>query len=220
LRGLAASPKKSWKTVGKKPVSGDIHYDGERSSTNKRRSAMKTLNLVLLAVMVAVTGYAQETKVEKPKALVKAQEAYEKEAARVLEPVNMAYLRTLESIKKDLGVRGDTAGMVAVQAAIDEVKEYLKSGTMTEGEAEKMVVGKWIIGRGNYKDSITLRSDGTCIDGGTGQGTWKIKNDALVLVFKVSDTRRDTWTAKFPLKPKMTILWSYDRKTWTFERDN
>jgi hypothetical protein len=102
---------------------------------------MKTPNLVLLAVMVAVTGYAQEVKEpEPPKALVKAKEAYRKEAARVLEPVNQNYLRTLESLKRDMGIKGDTAGMVAVQKEIDEVKEYLKNETMTVDP----IVGKWL----------------------------------------------------------------------------
>jgi hypothetical protein len=130
----------------------------------------------------------------------------------------MAYLRTLESIKKDLGVRGDTAGMVAVQAAIDEVKEYMEGSS--EDETEKMAVGTWTVVMGASRDSYTLRPDGTCISGGGVPGNWKIKNGALVMVVKVSDTRRDTWTAKLPLKPKMTILWSYDGKTWTFEKSN
>jgi hypothetical protein len=148
---------------------------------------MKTLNLVLLAVMVAVTGYAQETKVEKPKALVKAQEAYEKEAARVLEPVNLNYLKTLESIKRDLGVRGDTAGMVAVQAAIDEVKEYLKN------EPGDPFIGDWQ--RVGNPGGLTVNADGTFTKAPDGSsGRWEKKGSKYICHWQVGGSGDNTFT--------------------------
>jgi len=188
----------------------------ESQPRTERKAKMKTLTLVLLAVMVAVTGYAQETKVvEPPKALVKAQEAYEKEAARVLEPVNMAYLRTLESIKKDLGVRGDTAGMVAVQAAIDEVKEYLKNEAGTEDGAEKMVVGTWEMGgRNNYKDTLIVNADGTWTASSNGEtGKWKIKNGKWI----ITRGNNSYWSVALPLKKKMAVVSSF-AGDWSFEK--
>jgi len=164
-------------------VSGDIHYDGERISTaNERKAKMKTLNLVLLAVMVAVTGYAQETKVELPKALLKAQEAYRKEAASVLEPVNMNYLRTLESLKRDMGVKGDTVGMVAVQKEIDEIKEYLKNETGTEG----MLVGtKW---KKENQYVWEFRKNGVVFCPNNGHfAKWEIKGNDLTVSWDEKD---------------------------------
>jgi hypothetical protein len=203
--------KKILKNIGKRAVCGDIHDDGERISTNKRRSAMKTLTLTLLAVMV--TGYAQEAKVvEPPKALVKAQKDYEKECARALQPINQNYLKVLESLKRDLGIRGDTAGMVAVQAAIDEVKEYLEGSSADE--TEKMAVGTWAISHGSYHDSHVVRDDGTYTNVSTGTiGTWKIKNGQWVLRWG----KTQTWTANLPLKKEMSVK-REDGTVWTFEK--
>jgi len=177
------------KNVGKMSASGDIHYDGERISTaNERKAKMKTLTLVLLAVMV--TGYAQETKVvEPPKALLKAQKDYEKEAARVLEPVNLNYLKVLESIKRDLGIRGDTAGMVAVQKAIDEVKVYLKNEAGTD--AETAILGKWAW---DGKNTINITKDGQFTHPYWGKGTWEYNEHEKAYHLLWSNSANDALT--------------------------
>jgi hypothetical protein len=176
---------------------------------------MKTLNMVLLAVMVAVTGYAQEVKeTEPPKALVKAKEAYQKELKRVTDPVSRDYLRTLESLKKDMGTKGDTAGMVAVQKEIDEIKEYLKNETMTEDGAEKMMVGTWSIQAvTGHRDTLTFNADHTMRAGNNDHGTWKIKNGKLRATFVAGAY----FEALLPVKAKMTVSHSVSG-SWTFEK--
>jgi hypothetical protein len=122
--------------------------------------------LSLLAVLFATALSAQDAQEpQDPKALVKAREAYQKEIARVTAPVNQNYLQTLEALKRDFGTKGDTAGMVAVQKEIDEVKTYLKN---EPGTVDPMV-GKWLWdGR-----VMTFTADGKITNESGGSAKWK-----------------------------------------------
>jgi hypothetical protein len=104
--------------------------------------------------------------------------------------------------------------MVAVQAAIDEVKEYLKNEAGTEDGAEKMVVGTWEIGgRNNYKDTLIVNADGTWTTTSGDHGKWKIKNGKWIV------TRGDNnyFSVALPLKKKMAVVSSFPGD-WTFEK--
>jgi hypothetical protein len=135
--------------------------------------------LSLLAVLFATALSAQDAQEpQDPKALVKAREAYQKEIARVTAPVNQNYLQTLEALKRDFGTKGDTAGMVAVQKEIDEVKEYMVS------DFKGTVVGTWKFLRYVWE----IRKDGTVFCPTVNSfGNWKIKGDILTVMWGKED---------------------------------
>jgi hypothetical protein len=101
--------------------------------------------------------------------------------------------------------------MVAVQAAIDEVKEYLKNETGTE----EMLVGKWSTLRTSdgYRDALTFNADHTMRAGNNDHGTWKVKNGKWRAIFASGLS----FEALLPSKAKMMVSHS-DGSTWTFEK--
>jgi hypothetical protein len=190
------------KNLGKIALTGDIRSE-EELNQQKGNVKMKTLKVVLLAVMVAVTGYAQEVKeTEPPKALVKAREAYQKELKRVTDPVSRDYLRTLESLKKDFGTKGDTANMVAVQKEIDAVKEDMENGTGTEAEAEKFIIGQWRWQDGAYTSTILFASNHTLQVSNGDSGTWRVKDSKWILQFNGNGS---TCVVLLPLKNRVEV---------------
>jgi hypothetical protein len=112
-----------------------------------------------------------------------------------------------------MGVRGDTAGMVAVQAAIDEVKEYMEGNS---GDAEKMLVGTWSIQQAGTRYALTIKSDFTfkCGPAGNG-GMWKITDGK----WRATLHNGAYFETSLPIKAKMVVLQVGDAGgNWTFEK--
>jgi hypothetical protein len=77
------------------------------------------------------------------------------------------------------------------------VKTYLKNETMTDTEAEKMVVGEWkFLGKDGYTCSETYSADHTVKSSNGSSGKWEIKNGE----WRSKWQNGDLYVAKLPLK--------------------
>lgn len=156
---------------------------------------MKTL-MTLLAVLAAVTVIAQDDAKE-PAVLVLAREAYQKEAAKALAPVNKDYLAKLEKLKKELGGQGDAVGAMAVQKEMERVQA---APSQTAGADEYQgPLGAWKVIYSNhlgrryvFKANGDVEMEEMGVGGAHLEGTATKKGKDYLL--DLSDNRLEVWT--------------------------
>jgi hypothetical protein len=142
-----------------------------------------------LLIVIALPVLADDKQAAEPAALVQARKAFEAKVKEVVDPIKAAYLKKLESMKKEFGGKGDVTSAVAVQKEIDSLTEKKLDG-LTRKKLDPLV-GKWDWLAGNvaqfFEDgtvkSTIDRGKWKCVDKKAGNYlvVWGGTTDALVM---------------------------------------
>lgn len=99
--------------------------------------------MFMFFAMSAWAGDETPKEFKEPIELMQARTAYQNQAKAVLDPIKQRYLVTLDTLKKQMGAKGDAEGAMAVQKEMETVKT-------TDNKAKKDkfdIIGQWV-----YKD--------------------------------------------------------------------
>lgn len=97
-----------------------------------------------------------------PVELVAVRASYQKQIQAATAPINTKYLEYLDTLKKQLGAKGDVQGALAVQKEIDSIAALQKTATVTG--SDKIVI--WNQNNGGKGDRGTKRVNVSLLSGG------------------------------------------------------
>jgi hypothetical protein len=154
------------------------------------------MRILLAGLFLVLPLLAQDTEKKEPAALVKARADYQRDIL----PITKKYLDKLETLKKELGGRGDLDGATAVQAEIEAC-------TPEKAVGDKSIVGKWHARYpGNRHCYYTFAKDGKVVAENGGEvlmtGKWTMIGSGCII--ETTKGSRETWTAVGPGKWNMT----------------
>ena len=183
-----------------------------------RRIPMKTLKkkgagymcLLVITFLLPFAAFGQDETTE-PKELTNLRAKKDKLVKDAIAPIMRDYVSALNDLKKQLGGKGNTAGMTAVQRELDLIPVAVPRGaSQLIADAEKMIVGHWDISI----DRLEVNADHTMKTVTGFSGDWEIKDGQWVGTFKTGGSNGHTLTAKLPLKKEMTVVtnWCGDIK--------
>lgn len=189
-----------------------------------RRIPMKTLkakhagymSIIALLFLCAFSGYAQDADVQEPKELTALRAKKDAMVKKAIAPIMKDYASALNDMKKQLGAKGDAAGMMAVQKELDGLKDSMAAGAplSKEDDAEKMLLGVWVCTGGSGKGHILNFNEDHSFGCNCGvPGSWSIKDGLLEIKFN----NGSYLSAKVPLKKKMPWA-TRDGEKWIFEK--
>ncbi len=102
----------------------------------------KTMLVMAVLALVAMTGYSEDAKETKePAELTAAKKAYAEQIEKVTAPVRAKQIATLQKLQKQLTVKGDLQGALAVQNEIEAINSG-KTGPPTM----ESFTGEWTYG--------------------------------------------------------------------------
>ncbi len=157
---------------------------------------MKTMMLMAVIALVAITGYSEDNKESKePAELTAAKADYAAQIEKVTAPIKAKQITRLEKLKTQLTKKGDLEGALAVQDEIDALAN----------DDESLLLGKWEMKLDmGYTSIWTFKKDGTVLStNGIKSGRWTLGKKGVTLAWDNSDAK-DLMVA--PLKKGGTVI--------------
>lgn len=164
---------------------------------------MKTISAAIVLGLLWLPIHAQQP-VASPKPLQDLRAAYEKEAERVMAPINDKYVAALNRLKDSFTREAKLAEALLVE---NEIKRITKSGDpvslppvpatvkITSNELEKQVLGVWIVSEatadGSVKKTVVQVYPGNRGNYGGISVSWRIERKQLVFA-DIRDRKKES----------------------------